>query len=153
MDYLEILKRAERGPATEPEQPAPAIPDLANEKARSSPEESKRELVAATPDLPGNVLLSLYPLGALCRATLDANPAASKLTKDELRWIAEHLEAAVLQWLKTVFQPEYTWEATCPKGHQVTDGIFVRCLLGWCCERCRTVYRPEDCKLNLERKK
>ena len=130
MSYLEILKRAEKGPEKEPEQPATAMPDLANQKAGSSPEESKREPVAAAmPDLPENILLSRYPLAALCQATLDANPATGKLSRDERRWISEHLESAVLGWLQRVFQPEYAWEATCPKGHQVTDGIFARCLL------------------------
>ena len=81
------------------------------------------------PDLPEDVILTRHPLASLCRATIDANPAASKLTGVERRWLAEHLESAVLGWLAHVFKPEYAWEATCPKGHQVTDGIFARCLL------------------------
>ena len=153
MSYLEILKRAEKGPGTEPEQSAPAMADLADRKADSSPERSRREAGAAMPDLPESVLVSRYPLAALCRATLDANPAASKFTGDERRWVAEHLEAAVLGWLKNILAPEYAWDARCPRGHQVSDGIFARCLLGWCCEQCQTVYGPGECKLNLEREK
>ena len=87
----------------------------------------------AGPCVPDAVLTSRYPLAEICRATLDANPAACKLSADERRWLAEYLEAAVLNWLRRCFEPERAWDATCPKGHRVAEGIFAKVLMGWCC--------------------
>ena len=99
--------------------------------------------------LPESVLTSRYPLSALSRAALDSLPAAGKLSPQERRIILDALEVVVLNWLRTVFQPESAWEATCPKGHAVHDGVFARCLLGWNCEQCQQVYAPGECKLRL----
>jgi hypothetical protein len=141
MSYLESLKQT--GNAVEPKPLVLSPPKL---QVKSSPGTATRE-PALMPALPQSILVDQRPLATLCRVTLDGNPAAAKLSKDERRWIAEHLEAAVLSWLVHVFKPEYAWEATCSKGHHLTDGIFARCLLGWSCEGCKTVHRPEDCKL------
>ncbi len=96
--------------------------------------------------LPENVLLTRYPLAALCKLTLDSNPAAGKLSAVEKQWVAEHLERAVLNWLERIIQPEDVWEATCPRGHHVSQGIFVKCLLGWCCSKCQQVFPASECR-------
>ncbi len=101
----------------------------------------------ASPDLPETVLLTRYPLAALCKLTLDSNPAASKLSADERRWVAEHLEAGVLCWLSYVLKPEAAGDASCPKGHPVTEGIFVKVLMGWACQDCQQVYPASECPL------
>jgi hypothetical protein len=102
---------------------------------------------AAGPNLPDAVLTARHPLAEICRATLDSNPAAGKLGADERRWLAEHLEAAVLNWLSYVLKPEPAWDATCPKGHRITEGIFAQCLLGWCCSDCKQAYPASECRL------
>ncbi len=99
---------------------------------------------AAEPCLPESVLTARYPLAVLCRTALDSLPAAHKLSADERRCVAEHLEKTVLGWLAHVFKPEYAWEATCPKGHKITDGVFTRCLLGWCCPECEQVFPASE---------
>ena len=101
----------------------------------------------AEPCVPDGVLTARYPLAALCRATLDANPAAGKLTPDGRKWVAEHLEAAVLCWLSHILKPEPAWDAVCPNGHRITEGIFAKALMGWCCAECEQVYPAGDCKL------
>lgn len=98
-------------------------------------------------NLPDAVLTARHPLATLCQATLDANPATCKLSADERRGIAAHLEAAVLNWLSCVLKPEPAWDAECPKGHRITDGIFAKVLMGWCCGDCGQVYAPNECKL------
>ncbi len=103
----------------------------------------------AEPCLPDAVLTARYPLAILCRATLDANPAASTLSADERRWIAEHVERAVLNWLAHVLKPEPAWDAVCPKGHGIDDGIFARVLVGWACPECEQVFPASECKLVL----
>lgn len=172
MSYLEILKRrrAEAGiggsPATVAGEEGGAA-KVGAEEGRSLPEVPspgeplpehprtfgsivpKVERATAGPGLPDAVLTARYPLAALCRATLDANPAARDLKPDERRWIAEHLERAVLNWLRLCFEPESAWDATCPRGHRVTEGIFAKVLMGWCCGECRQVYPAGECKLRV----
>ena len=113
--------------------------------AESSPEVSRTE-EASVPDA---VLTARYPLAAICKAALDSNPAAGKLSADDRRWLAEHLEAAVLNWLSYVLKPEPAWDAKCPKGHRIIEGIFVKTLAGWCCGECGQVYPAEECRLRL----
>ena len=64
-------------------------------------------------------------LAALLRAALDSLPAAGKLSSQERRIILDALEVVVLNWLRTVFQPEIAWEATCPKGHTQFTMVFL----------------------------
>lgn len=52
----------------------------------------------------------------------------------------------MLNWLRLCFEPEKAWDATCPKGHRVTEGIFVKVLMGWCCGECEQVYAARECK-------
>lgn len=129
-----------------PESPDPG-PD--REWAKANPPEPRPGSETAY-TLPESVLTARHPLAELCRLTLEGNPAASKLTKDDRQWIAEHLERAVLNWLKLIIQPETAWTAQCPKGHLITDGVFARSLLGWCCSECKQVYSSRDCKLVTE---
>ena len=107
--------------------------------------------------LPESVLAARDPLGVLCRATLKSNPAASKLTAEEQRWIAEHLQTAVLSWLaRFVIPPEEAisagshWDACCPRNHPVEDGVFARQLIGWCCESCHQVYPVSECRFSID---
>ena len=159
MGYLEIVKRcrAEAGiggaPATLAGEEGGAA-KVGTEEGRSfekapcpaahSPEHSR----TAEPCVPDAVLTARHPLAALCRATLDANPAASKLSPDGRKWVAEHLEAAVLNWLSHVLKPEPAWDAECPQGHRITEAIFVRTLAGWCCAECEQVYPAGECRLS-----
>ena len=112
-----------------------------------SPATETERINRAVVDLPESILTARNPLTALCRATLDSNPAAGKLNGDERRWISEHLELTVLNWLAQILKPEDTLDAACPKGHSLSEGIFVKSLVGWCCEHCRQVYPPSDCRL------
>ena len=99
------------------------------------------------PSSPGPVLEAQgEKLASICRETLAANPAATKLDGGDREWIAEHLRLAVLNWLGRTVQPEDVWEAICPRGHGITQGIFVKCLAGWCCDECQQVYPPEHCR-------
>ncbi|MBI3934959.1 MAG: hypothetical protein HY316_09730 [Acidobacteria bacterium] len=100
-----------------------------------------------SPVLLDAVLTARHPASALCRAALDANPAARKMTTGERRSLAEGLEGIVLAWLSEVLRPEFAWDATCPRGHHIRDGVFVRTLAGWVCDACKQVYASGDCKL------
>ena len=101
------------------------------------------------PDLPDSILMARNPLKEICRLTLEGNPEAHRLSPDGRRWIGEHLETAVLKWLAHVLKPEPAWDAICPKGHRITEGVFARCLLGWCCEQCKQVFPASECKLRV----
>ena len=129
---------------------AEVIPGKVRKVAAERQTESKPPVspnTIAKPDLPDSVLIARHPLAELCRLTLEGNPEAYKLSPDARRWIAEHVEMAVLNWLHWVFKPESAWEAHCPKGHRVSDGIFANALMGWCCAECQQVYPPGDCRL------
>ena len=117
--------------------------------ARKSENQSNLTPTAAEPCLPEVVLTARYPLAVLCRTAVDSLPTTHKLSADERRCVAEHLEKTVLGWLAHVFKPEYAWRATCPKGHQITEGVFARCLLGWCCPECRQVFPASECRLQI----
>lgn len=108
-------------------------------------------------DLPEGILAARDPLAVLCWATLKANPAASKLTAEEQRWLVEHLQTAVLSWLACfIIPPEEAisarshWDACCPRNHPVRDGVFARQLLGWCCESCHQVYPASECRFSTD---
>ena len=158
MGYLEILKQAARGPAQEakPEternpqdRPADDLRKSGTKTPAAVSLETHGPEANTTPDLPESVLASRYPLAALARLALDSLPAAGKLSPQERRIILDALEVVVLNWLRTVSQPQSAWKATCPKGHLVADGIFVKALVGWCCEQCEQVYPSRDCKLRI----
>ena len=105
--------------------------------------------------LPEGIFASRYPLAVLSLATLDSLPTAQKLSAQERRIVADALEIAVLQWLRKILQPEEviregsTWRASCRKGHAVRQAIFVRQLVGWCCEECQQVYPASECRLRI----
>ena len=101
----------------------------------------------AVSGLPECVLLSRNPLAALAQMALSSLPAADKLDPAERRIVADALERVVLQWLRTAIGLEAAWDATCPRGHVVRDGIFVRQLLGWACPECEQVLPASECKL------
>ncbi len=130
-------------------QPVEIPPNLPAEPEPVSAASVPSREAGASPDLPENVLLNRYPLAALCKLTLDSNPAAGKLAAEEKQWVAEHLERAVLCWLSYVLKPEAAGDASCPKGHPVTDGIFVKVLMGWACPECEQVFPAAECRLRL----
>lgn len=123
-------------PVSPPSPPEPVF-------AASMPSPEARALL----DLPDSVLTARYPLAEICRLTLEGNPEARQLSPNGRLWIAKHLEAAVLCWFAHLQKPEPAWDATCPKGHAVTDGIFVRALMGWVCESCEQVYPGGACRI------
>jgi hypothetical protein len=102
--------------------------------------------------LSDRILTSRKPLAELIKLMLEGNPESHKLSHDGRRFLAEHVEMGVLNWLDKFVLPSEeaipagsNWRARCYKGHTVKDGIFVKTLVGWRCEQCKQVYPVVAC--------